>query len=579
MRHAASSILARVAALTPIGRAYARATQGGSTDFSAHALEALDISADVSDEDQARVPSTGATLIVGNHPFGAIDGLLLLSIVSRVRGDVKLVGNDLLRHIPGLASSLLAVDVFGRAGSVRQNATALRQARRWLEQGGCVVMFPAGEVAHERDLDGAPKDSAWQRSAAALATRAGADVLPVYVAGGNSRLFRVAGRLHPLLRTALLPREMWAKRGTTVSVRIGEKVDASTLLRLPDAAGRTAFLRARVDALASRPRHARTTESAHAPVAARGIAEEIERNIEALQPQTLLDSGAYQVFCARARDLPALLPEIGRLREVAFRQAGEGTGLPRDLDRFDETYEHLFVWDRLRKEVAGAYRLGATDVVAAGGRVDGLYTRTLFDYDAALIDEIGPALELGRSFVHPAYQRDFSPLLLLWRGISRVVARSGRYRRLFGVVSVSDRYQTTSRQLLLKFLQTTRFDADLGRLVRAKNPPPPARAALVETAIVSSLDDLSSLIRRLEPDGKDVPVLLRQYLKLNARLLGFTIDTTFSSVLDGLVVVDLADVAPAILTRYMGRDEARAFLAALPRSAREASNHEGNEAS
>jgi putative hemolysin len=295
-------------------------------------------------------------------------------------------------------------------------------------------------------------------------------------------------------------------------------------------------------------------------VAPRGDVAPIMADIAALGAP-LLESGAYQVFCARAPQLPAVLPELGRLREIAFRAVGEGTGRERDLDGFDATYRHLFVWDRGRAEIAGAYRLGATDEILASGGSAGLYTRTLFDYGDALLAQLGPSLELGRSFVAPAYQRDFSPLLLLWKGISRFVVRNPRYRRLFGVVSISDAYESTSRQLMIKFLQTTRFDADLGRLVRAKHPPAPPRAGSIESATVERLEDVSALIRGLEPDGKDMPVLLRQYLKLNARLLGFSTDPAFGNVLDGLVVVDLDDVAPAILARYMGREDAERFHA------------------
>jgi putative hemolysin len=293
------------------------------------------------------------------------------------------------------------------------------------------------------------------------------------------------------------------------------------------------------------------------------MAAAIDANIDAVREQVLIETDTFQVISARAADLPAVLPEIGRLRELTFRAAGEGSGLPRDLDRFDETYRHLFVWDRHRCEIAGAYRVGATDEVTAKAGVEGLYTRTLFDYDQALLDRIGPALELGRAFVAPEYQRDFSPLMLLWKGISRLVAREPRYRRLFGVVSISDHYASVTRQLLLKFLQTTRFDSDLGRLVKAKHPPAPARSDFVETTTVERIEDVCALVRSLEADGKDMPVLLRQYLKLNARLLGFSVDPSFGNVLDGLVVVDLGEVEPAILSRYMGRSESRAFLAGL----------------
>jgi putative hemolysin len=561
------SILARTFALTPFGRAYARATSAQEPlDFSSRALESLGVLVDVADAQLRRAPATGPLVVVANHPFGAVDGLVLLALLARVRSDVQLLGNSLLQCVPQLRPNLIEVDVFGRNGAVARNSVAVRRAMRWLRGGGCVLLFPAGEVAHHCDPAGNAADSDWQPTAAVLALHAAASVLPLFFVGSNSALFQAAGRIHPLLRTALLPREMWARRGTTVSVRVGPLVQAEELAALSNAQQRTMLLRSRVEALgrAAIESPARD-EPRRSAVAERGSAADIENDVAALQGDVLLESGHYQVFCAMASRLPAVLPEIGRLRELAFRQAGEGTGQARDLDRFDGAYQHLFVWDRRRREIAGAYRLAATDVVAGDGRVDELYTHTLFAYDRSLLDAIGPALELGRSFVQPNYQRDFSPLLLLWKGISRVVARAPRYRRLFGVVSISDRYDSTSRYLMLKFLQTRRFDAEFGRLVHAKNPPPPSRDVVVQSAIVDNLDQVSTLVRRIEADGKDIPVLLRQYLKLNAKLLGFTVDPTFGNVLDGLVVVDLVDVEPALLARYMGREESRAFLKSASR--------------
>jgi len=561
MNAATLSLLTRAATLTPVGRSCLEAARSGPDDFSARVLEVLEIGLDVTEDDVGRIPAQGPLVVVANHPSGAVDGLVLLTLLARVRRDVKLLGNDLLRFLPGLSPRLLPVDVFGRAGSTGRNAATLRRARRWLQRGGCLLVFPAGEVAHARGTDGRALDSPWQPSAAELASWTKADVLPVHLSGGNSRVFRAAGRVHPLFRTLLLPTEMLSKRRSTVRIRVGQVMPPAALVDLVDARHRTVVLRAAVDALdAPAGRRSDAWPGRQSPVAVRGRPDQIEDDVQSLQSQVVLESGRYQVLCSAASRLPAVLPEIGRLREIAFRQVGEGTGLPRDIDQFDEAYEHLFVWDRLAREVAGAYRLGATDVVAAGGRVEGLYTRTLFEYDARLLEQIGPALELGRSFVAPGYQRDFSPLLLLWKGISRVVARSRRYRRLFGVVSISDRYDTLSRQLLVKFLQRHRFDADLGRLVRAKNPPAPARGGALESVTVSQLDQVSALIRHLECDGKDIPVLLRQYLKLNARLLGFTVDPAFGNVLDGLVVVDLAEVEPVLLARYMGQEDARAFI-------------------
>jgi putative hemolysin len=562
MRSATASILSRALELTPIGRAYLKATAPGSEEsFGARALSVLDVRSSVVPEQLGHIPAEGPLIVVANHPFGLVDGLLILHLLSQRRHDVKLLGNRVLGCVPELLPWLIPVDVFRRRGDIVRNATAIRESIRWLSKGGCLVMFPAGEVAYRVDGNGLAVDSDWRTTAAELAVRTGADVLPAYFGGANSHLFRAVGRIHPFLRTALLVREMWARRGSTVAVQLGNAVTPQVLARFPDAATRTQFLRHRVEALSGGVQRSNAAwTKAPAVLADRGTADELEDNIAQLQRSMLLESGSFQVFCAAARELPAVLPEIGRLREMTFRQVGEGSGLARDLDRFDGTYQHLFVWDCARKQIAGAYRVGPTDVVAASGRVEGLYTRTLFDYDSRLLDQIGPALELGRSFVQPEYQREFSPLLLLWKGISRIVFNAPRYRRLFGVVSISDLYNSTSRQLLLKFLQTRRFDADLGRLVRAKNPPPPPGGGPVESATISSMEEVSAFVRRIEPDGKDVPVLLRQYLKLNARLIGFTLDPSFGNVLDGLVVVNLADVEPALLSRYMGRAEARAFL-------------------
>ena len=538
------ALLSRMTALTTLGRIYTTAAgDRAGAPFAARALTALDISVAVEGGD--RIPASGPLVVVANHPFGALDGLVLLDLLARVRPDTRLLGNRWLAALPELRPHLLQVDVFGGRVAVHRNGVALREALQWLAQGGCVALFPAGEVAHSA-VDGRVVDSPWRAAAGELAVRAGAAVLPVFFAGANSRLFRAAGRIHPFLRTALLPHELKGKRGSRISVRVGDPVAATELAAVGDARARIAHLRSAVDRLAA------------VPVAPRGNVNELLADVAALGAP-LLESGAYQVFCATASQLPAVLPEIGRLREISFRAVGEGTGRDRDLDRFDPSYRHLFVWNRERAEVAGAYRLGATDEIGAAAGLDGLYTRTLFDYGDALIGQLGPALELGRSFVAPAYQRDFSPLLLLWKGISRFVVHNPRYRRLFGVVSISDAYESTSRQLMIRFLQTTRFDADLGRLVRARNPPAPPRDSLVESATIERLEDVSALIRGLEPDGKDMPVLLRQYLKLNARLLGFSIDPAFGNALDGLVVVDLDDVEPAILARYMGRDEAAAF--------------------
>jgi hypothetical protein len=342
---------------------------------------------------------------------------------------------------------------------------------------------------------------------------------------------------------------MWLRRGTTVTVHVGDVVSADALRDRATATARTTWLRSSVDAL---------PVAGRAAVAARGDSTAIEADVSALGESNLIESGRYAVYCAGANRLPAVLPEIGRLRELTFRAVGEGTGKARDLDEFDASYLHLFVWDRQRRELAGAYRVCPTDRLGPNG-ARGLYTSTLFRFDEALLQRIGPALELGRSFVAPSYQRDFSPLLLLWKGIGRLVALAPHYRHLFGAVSISDRYSATTRNLLATFLSASCSDPRLKGLVQPRHPLP-RRPAAIAAGSPATFADLSSAVRALEADGKDMPVLLRQYLKLNAKLLGFSVDPSFGGALDGLLVVDLTEVDRPLLDRYLGRGGARSFL-------------------
>jgi putative hemolysin len=291
----------------------------------------------------------------------------------------------------------------------------------------------------------------------------------------------------------------------------------------------------------------------------------LKAEIDALSPdQRLVDRGRFQVYCARAGQIPWALQEIGRLRELTFRAVGEGTGRSSDLDLFDTFYLHLFVWDAPAAAIAGAYRLGLVDEILPRHGKGGLYTHSLFKYRTRLLHTLSPAIELGRSFVRAEYQRSFAPLLLLWSGIGRFVERSPRYAVLFGAVSISGRYAPASRRLIVEYLSAHRADSRLAREVRPRRPfRAGARTAAPNAAMSApgSINELSRRIAQIEDDGKGVPVLLRQYLQLGGRLLGFNLDRDFYDTLDGLIMVDLREVEEAVLTRYMGKRGAAAFRA------------------
>jgi len=308
----------------------------------------------------------------------------------------------------------------------------------------------------------------------------------------------------------------------------------------------------------------RLSSQRHEPLATAApphlLAEEVERLPE---NRCLAQNGDLAVYLGMASEMPRLLREVGRLREVTFRKAGEGTGKSLDLDRFDNYYWHLLLWNKTRRELVGAYRAGNTSEILAERGISGLYTSTLFRYDERIFQKLGPALELGRSFVRPEYQRQYAPLLLLWKGIAGLIAMRPEIPVLFGAVSISNEYSKASREIIYRFFQARMQDDELAGLIEPRQPFRPAwlrhwdRRSMCHA--LRDLDELSQPITDVEADGKGLPILLRQYAKIGGKLLGFNVDRKFSNVLDGLVVVDLRQTDPAVLERYMGREAATRF--------------------
>jgi putative hemolysin len=548
---AARPFLSWAVALDTYRELYVRAHTAAGDTFCVRALHALDITVDVPGGDVLHAPASGPLIVVANHPHGMLDGLALGSVIERQRRDVRILTNHLISPLPELSELCLFIDPFDRRTASARTRSGLRSALQWLTDGHALIVFPSGAVAHNR-VPGkhTPVDSAWHDTVARLALRTGASLVPAFIEGRNSEWFYRAGRVHPAMRTLLLPRELLRRRGSRVTIRLGRAVPLAAEAPGTDRGGAaTATLRAAVEQLPATPAL-------------------METEVRALGADSrLAASGPLEVFCARAWQLPTVLEDIGRLREVTFRAVGEGTGRATDLDEFDEHYLHLFVWHSERREVVGAYRMGLTDEIVASRGIKGLYTSTLFRYDTRLLERLSPAIELGRSFVRDEYQRSSSALLLLWKGIARFVTRSRKYRVLFGPVSISSRYGDRSQQLLRAFLAQNFYRRELGELVQAVTPPTDRPFPVgVDPAVISDVRALDELIAGHENDGKGIPVLLRQYLRLNATLLGFNVDSAFGNALDALMMVDLADVAPAILTRYFGKAEARDLRARLLRS-------------
>jgi putative hemolysin len=522
--------------------------------------------------DLSRIPRTGPLVVVANHPFGAIEGVVLSSMLLSIRPDVKVMANFLLGRIPQLRDLFIFVDPFGGANAASVNVAPLRQSIRHLRAGGVLAVFPAGEVAHFDPRRRKITDPAWNPTVARIVRITQAPVLPVYFDGGNSALFNTAGLVHPRCRTALLARELYGRTDKQLDTRIGSPISFKRMENITQDHDLTAYLRHRVFLLRHRkPQQALTAPTPPvAPAGQEPIISPIRPSllaaeVEALPAgQMLVQEKDYQVIHASSEQIPHLLREIGRLREITFRATGEGTGKAIDLDAFDRDYIHLFVWNTRTHEVVGGYRLGPTDRILPVKGKHGLYTHTLFSYKSQLLRQIMPALEMGRSFVRPEYQKAYQPLLLLWRGIGHYCVQHPRYRYLFGPVSISNTYNSVSKRLMIDFLKAHHTPHALAAMVHPRHPFRAGRIRgwdVEARSLFRDSDDVSDLVSELEHDQKGLPVLLRQYLKLGAKLLAFNVDHAFGDCVDGLIVVDLCKTEGRILERYMGKPGYRSFMA------------------
>lgn len=562
--------------LDQINAAYAElADETGGGDFFRRTLELLGISYRVSDADLEKIPGTGPLLVAANHPFGGVEGILLGKILMDLRPDVKILGNHLLLRIPQIREHLIPVNVFDRGASVHANANAYREAARWIRKGGALLTFPAGEVSHFQLRGRRVEDRPWPAHIGALVRMTHARVLPVFIPGRNSALFNILGIAAPMLRTVMLPRELMRKRATPIPLVIGKPILWQQLSRFKDDEAATRYLRFHTYFLKNRLTRNRPIPlplpggfrrfRAGEPVVPPMPGVKLRLEVEALPPsRRLAAQKEFEVYIARAEEIPGIMREIARQREISFRDVGEGTGKPLDMDRFDASYLQLFLWDRNREEIAGAYRLGLVDEILNRSGISGLYTHSLFRLEEAFLKGMGGSLELGRSFIQPQYRRKHGCLALLWRGIGEFIASNCRYRTLFGPVSISRNYHRVSRNLMVEFLRTQARDGSLPRLVSPRNPYRPGRithAAEPAALLSGDVENISMLVSEIESDGKGVPTLIRHYLKLNAKFIAFNLDRRFSSVVDGLVVVDLTETDPKILRRFMGEAGFIAFSA------------------
>ena len=546
-----------------------RLNAAGKSDFFASAKEQAKISSIWKDSCLARIPREGPLVVMANHPHGLADGIVAMDFLLRVRSDVLVVGNRWLAQIPGIRPWLIEVNPFNPDQADFGNLAGTRRILSHLKAGGAILTFPSGEVSSFKFSAMKAEGPVWSPQVVRMARIAKASVLAMHIEGSNSKTFHTIGCIHSKLRTLMLLREFHSKKGKVIRLRTAKPVHHSQLEDHPDDEEATSFLRLRCELLKNRKDEPSKKTAKEVKQWAQVIApinpKLIRAELESLPPEDLLlTSGDFKIYRFLGSELPHTMKEIGRLREITFRGVSEGTGLDCDRDAFDDWYDQLILWDDKESKIVGGYRLGPTNRILPQKGKHGMYTATLFDFKGEFFRRMDPALEMGRSFIREEYQRKPTSLPLLWRGIGRYVVRFPQYNLLFGPVSINPEYGQASKELILSYLKHNRTAEDLAPLVRAKNPPRSMSLRDTDLEVLQrcafDLEHVSGLVSDLEHDAKAVPVLLKHYLKLNGRLIAFNVDQGFGGCLDGLIVVDLTQTDPKLLSAYMGDDGVKQFL-------------------
>jgi len=539
-------LLRRVTCEAQVNATLAGLAGSAGLEFVSQALERLNFSYRIAPSDRENIPSEGRVILVANHPLGAMDALALIDLVGSVRPDVRILANEVLTQLGPLRELLLPLDVFG--GQARGG---LREAYRALQKEQALIVFPAGEVSRIRPQG--VRDGRWSDGFLRFARKTGAAVVPVHVEAHNSATFYTLSMLSKPLSTLLLPREIFSGGAQRITLTVGAPVTTPAMaharLSEPQLAQR---MRAHVYRLARRkpPMFATSSAIAH-PQPTRDV-RAVLRQAERLGATT----DGKQILLLDAGPGSPALKEIGRLRELAFRKVGEGTGLKRDLDRFDAHYRHIVLWDEAQLEIVGAYRMGEVGQILQSQGPAGLYSAELFDYAPGAQAFLKESVELGRSFVQPRYWGSRS-LDYLWQGIGAYLARHPQVRYLIGPVSLSAELPEAARDWIVHCHQ--HYFGDASGLALARNPH--QGCALFKAEVVAALQGcdlragLARLKTALEGYGCSLPVLYRQYVELcepeGVRFLAFGVDPAFGHCVDGLIRIDLGCLKPAKRARYL----------------------------
>jgi len=549
-----AKLLMQILQFNKVNKVYSQTKDKEGIEFVNSVIEHLGITYEVSEDDLKRIPENKPFIIIANHPFGGVDAIILLKLLGEIRPDFKAMANFLLQKIDPLKDVIFPVNPFETHKKVKSSFTGLKNAMFHLEQGHCLGIFPAGEVSSYQPDSFVIQDREWQPSILKFIKKAKVPIIPVYFHGTNSRIFHMLGQIHPLLRTAKLPSELFNKKNKTIKIRIGNPISVKDQNEFTDIAHFGRYIRARTYTLGTSievkkfylpsfyPK-IKKVEPLAEPVKKDDLTKEVK---SLLKNYLLFENRNFKIFCAPSTEMPLSMHEIGRLRELTFRQVGEGTNRSLDMDEFDFYYNQLVVWDDDENKIVGAYRIGkGKDIIAQYG-LPGFYIHSLFKIRKKFLPVLNESIELGRSFIIKEYQRKPLPLFLLWKGLLFFLLKNTDYRYLIGPVSISNDFSKFSKSLIVEFIKTYHYHQELAKYIKPRKRFVVKPDKIVDRKIFleekqGDVGKIDQLIQDIESNFK-FPILLKKYLQLNSKIIGFNIDPQFNNALDGLIILDIFDV-------------------------------------
>jgi putative hemolysin len=558
-------IILKILKISTINKIYNRNKHLSNLEFLDALLKEFKIRFEIPEEDLKRLPKDGAYITVSNHPLGGVDGILLLKLMIEQRSDFKIIANFLLHKIEPLIPYIMPVNPFQNRKDIKSSVTGFKNALLHLKEGHPLGIFPAGEVSTYRDGK-LLVDKPWEAAAMKLAKKAKVPIVPIYFHAKNSPLFYRLSKISDTLRTAKLPSELLTQKNRVIKVRIGRPISVKDQEQHETLEEFSDFIRKKTYMLSNAFEKPKILKNISSSIKISKAPKKIITPVNPLIMRSevddlrakdfrLLQSKNYEVYLAPAATIPNILREIGRLREITFREIGEGTNKAIDLDHFDTYYHHMFLWDTEAECLAGAYRMGlGTEIYEAFG-IDGFYLQDLFRFEPELHDMMSKSIELGRAFIIKQYQQKPMPLFLLWKGIVHTTLRFPNHKYLIGGVSISNRFSNFSKSLMIEFMKSHYYDPYLAQYVHPKKEfkvkLKDADKDFVFDATEADLNKFDKIIDEIEPGALRLPVLLKKYIKQNARLIAFNEDPLFNNAVDGLMYIRISDLPDSTVRPVM----------------------------